>query len=127
MPTETKIDAELMPREDALDALRRNNMMERLINALEEGEDIGHYGRFTFASIARHFMKPLDLAEFLAHDEDEALDEAKSLVHQVIDADYSPARAGEDPGVGQPAAVPDPRRQPDFGRRQRLPGPRLPR
>ena len=90
MPTSDKTDAEMMSRSDAIKALKKNHMMRHLAEALEGGEDIGHYGRFTFASIARHFMKPDDLAKYLAKDEDEAIEDARALVHQVNDADYSP-------------------------------------
>ncbi len=90
MPTDDKNTATTMSRDDALEALGRNKMMRHLIDALAEGQDIGHYGRFTFASIARHFMEPDDLAKYLAKDKDEALADAKALVHQVNDADYSP-------------------------------------
>jgi hypothetical protein len=90
MPTSDKNTAEVMSRDDALEALGRNKMMRHLIDALDDEKDIGHYGRFTFASIARHFMHPDDLAKYLARDKDEALDDAKALVHQVNDADYSP-------------------------------------
>jgi hypothetical protein len=38
-----------MPVED----LRRSPMMEHMLDALDEGEDIGHYGRLTFAMVAR--------------------------------------------------------------------------
>jgi hypothetical protein len=31
-------------------------MMAHLLDALEAGTDIGHYGRLTFAMVARHFM-----------------------------------------------------------------------
>ena len=40
----------------ALDELRKNGMMSHLLDALERGEDIGHYGRLVFVMIAHHFL-----------------------------------------------------------------------
>ena len=31
-------------------------MMAHLLDALEAGTDVGHFGRLTFAMIARHFL-----------------------------------------------------------------------
>jgi hypothetical protein len=36
----------------ALDDLRRNAMMSHLLDALDRGDDIGHYGRLVFAMVA---------------------------------------------------------------------------
>ncbi len=41
-----------MPVED----LRQSEMMSHLLDALDKGEDIGHYGRLTFAMVAHHFL-----------------------------------------------------------------------
>src|SRR5215211_3167735 len=41
-----------MPVED----LRQSEMMSHLLEALDKGEDIGHYGRLTFAMVAHHFL-----------------------------------------------------------------------
>src|SRR3712207_8804213 len=38
----------------AVDDLRRSPMMSHLLDALDRGEDIGHYGRLTFAMVAHH-------------------------------------------------------------------------
>jgi hypothetical protein len=40
----------------ALDALRKNGMMAHLLDSLNSGQDIGHYGRLVFAMVARHFV-----------------------------------------------------------------------
>lgn len=37
--------------------LRDSALMAHLLDALEAGQDIGHYGRLTFAMVARHFME----------------------------------------------------------------------
>jgi hypothetical protein len=41
-----------MPVED----LKQSQMMNHMLEAWENGEDIGHYGRLTFAMIACHFI-----------------------------------------------------------------------
>ncbi|MBC8143304.1 MAG: hypothetical protein H7Y38_17905 [Armatimonadetes bacterium] len=65
-------------------------MMEHLIDALNEGTDIGHYGRFVFASIARHFLSEDELISLLERGDDG--EEAKRLVHDINTRNYSPPR-----------------------------------
>ena len=76
----------------AVDELRKSPMMSHLLDALQGGQDIGHYGRLTFAMVARHFMDKDELAELLLRGG--AIDEgqAKALVQQVEERDYSPPR-----------------------------------
>jgi hypothetical protein len=74
------------------DELRKSEMMAHLLDALDQGKDIGHYGRLVFAMVGRHFMSEDDLVTYLAKDKDFAEDEARSLVHQVISRDYNPPR-----------------------------------
>ena len=76
----------------AVDELRKSPMMSHLLDALQSGRDIGHYGRLTFAMVARHFMDKDELAELLLRGG--AIDEgqAKALVQQVEERDYSPPR-----------------------------------
>ena len=75
-----------MPVED----LRRSPMMSHLLDALDRGEDIGHYGRLTFAMIAHHYLDRDELVEWLAKDGDFDEHKAKALVQQVEDRDYNP-------------------------------------
>ena len=79
-----------MTKKQGLDALRKNPAMAHLIESLEGGKDIGHYGRLTFAMVARHFLDDDELAGLLAQDKDFGEAQAKGLVGQVNDADYSP-------------------------------------
>jgi len=44
-----------MTMSESLEQLRRNDMMSHLLDALESGEDIGHYGRLVFAMVAQYF------------------------------------------------------------------------
>ena len=73
-----------------VDDLRRSPMMSHLLDALERGEDIGHYGRLTFAMVAHKFLDRDELVEWLAKDRDFDDQKAKALVQQVEERDYNP-------------------------------------
>lgn len=72
--------------------LRRSPMMAHLMDALEKGEDIGHYGRLTFAMVAHHFVEPDELVRLLEQDKSMDTTQAKSLVQQMESRGYSPPR-----------------------------------
>jgi DNA primase large subunit len=72
--------------------LRKSEMMAHLLDALEEGQDIGHYGRLTFAMVARHFLSEKDLLQYLQKDKDFSETEAKALIQQVQGKDYNPPK-----------------------------------
>ncbi len=74
----------------SVEDLRRSPMMSRLLDALDRGEDIGHYGRLTFAMIAAKFLDRGEVVEWLAKDRDFDEHEAKALVQQVEDRGYNP-------------------------------------
>jgi hypothetical protein len=76
----------------ALQDLRKNDMMAHLLDALDRGQSIGHYGRLVFAIVARHFVEPDELVELLARAPDCSQDDARSLVQQVLSRGYSPPR-----------------------------------
>lgn len=76
----------------AIEDLRKSDMMAHLLDALDAGKDIGHYGRLTFAMIARHFMSDDELVEYLQKDKDFSEGEAKVLVKQVEGKDYNPPK-----------------------------------
>jgi hypothetical protein len=75
-----------------VDDLRQSPMMGHMLDALDNGEDIGHYGRLVFAMIGRHFVSNEELVELLTKDEDADEQEMKALVQQVEDKGYSPPR-----------------------------------
>jgi hypothetical protein len=77
-----------MPVED----LRQSPMMSYLLDALDRGEDIGHYGRLTFAMVAHHFLGEEELVEWLAKDGDLDEQQAGVLVQQVKERGYNPPR-----------------------------------
>ena len=67
-------------------------MMAHLLDALGRGEDIGHYGRLVFAMIARHFGTNDEVVAALRQDKDFSGDDARGLLAQVEQADYSPPK-----------------------------------
>ena len=77
-----------MPVED----LRQSPMMAHMLDALDKGEDIGHYGRLVFAMIGRHFVSNDELVELLTKDHDADEQEIRAMVQQVQDKGYSPPR-----------------------------------
>ena len=76
----------------ALQDLRKNDMMAHLLDALDAGQSIGHYGRLVFTMVARHFLEPQELVDLLARDPDCSDEQARSLVEQVFSRGYSPPR-----------------------------------
>ena len=72
--------------------LRKNSMMAHLLDSLDAGKDIGHYGRLVFAMVARHFLSEDDLVNELQKDKDFSEEQARSLVEQVQGHDYNPPR-----------------------------------
>lgn len=76
----------------AIEELRKSSMMAHLLDALDQGEDIGHYGRLTFAMIARHFLSEEELLQRLQKDKDFSETEAKALIQQVQGKDYNPPK-----------------------------------
>jgi hypothetical protein len=76
----------------SLKDLRKNHMMTHLHDALERGEDIGHYGRLVFAIVGRHFLSEDALIKELGKDRDFDEMQAKGLVQQVMERDYNPPR-----------------------------------
>ena len=77
-----------MPVED----LRQSPMMAHMLDALDNHEDIGHYGRLVFAMIGRHFVSNDELIELLTKGNDADEQEIRTMVQQVEDKGYSPPR-----------------------------------
>ena len=76
----------------ALNDLRKSPMMSHLLDALEQGKDIGHYGRLTFAMVAHHFVDKQELVDLLTKGKGIEEGDAKALVQQVEERDYNPPR-----------------------------------
>ena len=66
--------------------------MAHLIDSLEAGKDVGHYGRLTFVMVARYFLSEEEMVQLLTRDK--ACDETKAtgLIHQVESKGYNPPK-----------------------------------
>ena len=78
--------------QSGMEALRSNAMMAHLIDSLQAGKDIGHYGRLVFAMIARHFLDEDELISLLSKNPDIHENQVRVLLHQVQSRDYNPPR-----------------------------------
>ena len=72
--------------------LRKDSMMAHLLDSLEAGKDIGHYGRLVFAMVARHFLSHDEVLAWMMKDRDDTEEKARLLLVQVEGKDYSPPR-----------------------------------
>jgi hypothetical protein len=72
--------------------LRGEPMMAHLLDSLEAGEDIGHYGRLVFAMIARYFMTDGDIVEHLTKNPDFGEEQACGLLRQIDAGGYNPPK-----------------------------------
>jgi hypothetical protein len=75
-----------------MEELNQNPMIAHLIDALERGEDIGHYGRLTLAMVAHHFLDHDELCELLGKGNGATPEEISALVRQVEVRGYNPPR-----------------------------------
>ncbi len=80
------------PAERGIAALREDSMMSYLLDSLDAGKDIGHYGRLVFAMVARHFMDDDEVIAELTKDTDFSEDQAVGMLRQVEGRDYNPPR-----------------------------------
>ena len=74
----------------SVEDLKQSQMMNHMLEALENGEDIGHYGRLTFAMIGVYFANDDELVEILTQDHDADAREIRAMVQQVREKDYNP-------------------------------------
>ena len=66
--------------------------MNHLLEALDRGGDIGHYGRLVFTMVAHHFLEKDELVKWLAKDGDTDENEARALVQRVEERGYNPPK-----------------------------------
>ena len=79
-------------QDDGHKALRESPTMARLLAALEDGTDVGHFGRLTFAIVARHFLSEEELIGLLASQPEQDEASARALLLSVQQHDYNPPR-----------------------------------
>jgi hypothetical protein len=79
-----------MPMLTATEELRQEPMMAHLMDSLEAGVDIGHYGRLVFAMIARHFMSDTEMIAYLLKNPGFGEEEARGLLAQLDARRYNP-------------------------------------
>ncbi len=72
--------------------LRDSPMMAHLLEALEKGQDIGHYGRLTFVMVARHFLSEDEMVKLLEKQPGMDEKEARAQVLSVKARDYNPPK-----------------------------------
>ncbi len=80
------------PHNGGENELRKDSMMAHLLDSLNDGKDIGHYGRLVFAMVARHFMSGDEVVSWLTRDKDFSEEQAKAMLTQVEGHDYNPPR-----------------------------------
>jgi hypothetical protein len=76
----------------SLAELRQDEMMGHLFQALENGQDIGHYGRLVFVMTARHFLSNDEIVQWLTKDPDCEEAKARAILAQVEQRGYNPPR-----------------------------------
>lgn len=76
----------------AAEAMRKNGMMAHLMDALDAGKDIGHYGKLVFAMVAHRFMEDDELVAWLQKAPDMGEEEARAMAAQVKARDYNPPK-----------------------------------
>lgn len=81
-----------VPELDGIDELRKDAMMAHLLDSLDEGRDIGHYGRLVFAMVASRFLPEQEVIDWLAKDPDCPREKASMMLRQVEGRDYNPPR-----------------------------------
>jgi DNA primase large subunit len=77
-----------MPVQD----LQQSPMMNHLLESLERGEDIGHYGRLVFVMVGQHFLSEDEMLRLLTKDPDCNEEKARGILAQVTARGYNPPK-----------------------------------
>ena len=77
---------------DGIQELRKDAMVAHLLDSLDAGKDIGHYGRLVFAMVASRFLPEQEVIDWLAKDPDCPREKASAMLRQVEGRDYNPPR-----------------------------------
>ncbi|MGE5221634.1 MAG: hypothetical protein ACM3PY_04295 [Omnitrophica WOR_2 bacterium] len=74
------------------DNLKDSEMMAHLIDAMNSGTDVGHYGRLVFVMVSRYFMNEEEVFDMLNKQPGMSEEEARALILQVDQKDYNPPK-----------------------------------
>jgi hypothetical protein len=74
------------------DELRKSNMMAHLLDALDDGTDVGHYGQLVFAMVARYFLDDHRIVQLLKKQPGMDEEAARVILLQVQERDYNPPK-----------------------------------
>jgi hypothetical protein len=77
---------------DTIKQLRQDAMMAHLLDALEGGKDVGHYGRLVFTMVAHLFLPGEEVVAWLTKDRDFSEEAAQAMLRQVEGRGYNPPR-----------------------------------
>ncbi len=86
-----ELDADV-EKDDGEKELRKDSMMAHLLDSLDAGKDIGHYGRLVFAMVARHFLSHDEVLGWLTRDSDFDEEKAEAMLSQVESRGYNPPK-----------------------------------
>ncbi len=78
----------------SVEELRQSPMMSYLLDSLDNGEDIGHYGQLAFAMVARFFMSDDEVIEYLQKNPNVSEEDARTLLAEVKQKNYNPPQRG---------------------------------
>jgi hypothetical protein len=76
----------------AMEDLQKSDVMTHLLGSLEQGKDIGHYGRLVFAMTGRFFLDDDEIVRYLTMDKNVSETDARALLLQVQGHDYNPPK-----------------------------------
>jgi len=88
----TEISRRDDPGDNRSTDVRDSRMMAHLLDALEDGADIGHYGRLVFVMVARHFLRDDEIVRLIAGQPGMDESQARVMLAQVQEKDYNPPR-----------------------------------
>ena len=76
----------------ALEDLKNSHIMSHLLDALDQQQDIGHYGRLVFVMVGRYFLSDDELVAQLTKDPDCDEQKARGLIQQLEARGYNPPK-----------------------------------
>jgi hypothetical protein len=96
-----------------LEELKKEPMMTHLMEHLEAGESVGHYGRLVFAMVARHFAPADEVVTYLQKDpecegEDTGVQSAETGASAGVDAEAGLSGVSEPGGPGRVQRLSEP-------------------